>query len=250
MNKRTALITGATSGIGEATARKLHAIGYQIIATGRREDRLKKLQADLGADRLLTLCFDVRNREAVQLALAGLPESFKNIELLVNNAGNAHGMDLIQDGKWEDWEAMIDINIKGLLAVTQSVLPGMIERKSGHIINLGSIAGDQAYPKGNVYCASKAAVGLLTDTMRIDLNSVGIKVSEIKAGMVDTEFSQVRFGGDKDRANKVYEGMQPLTAEDMAEVIVYMVQAPRHVNLAEVVMLPLAQASAMVVNRS
>lgn len=249
MNTKTALITGATSGIGEATARKLHAIGYRIIGTGRREDRLEKLKGELGSDRLLTLCFDVRDREAVRTAIADLPEPYRNIDLLVNNAGNAHGMDLIQDGKWEDWEAMIDINIKGLLAVTQAVLPGMIERKSGHIINLGSIAGDQAYPRGNVYCASKAAVGLLTDTMRIDLNSVGIKVSEIKAGMVDTEFSQVRFGGDKARADKVYEGMQPLTAEDMAEVIVYMAQAPKHVNLAEVVMLPLAQASATVVNR-
>ena len=193
MKIKTALITGATSGIGEATAKKLHAIGYQIIATGRRLDRLEKLKSDLGSDRLLTLCFDVRDREAVRSTIAGLPEPYRNIDLLVNNAGNAHGMDPIQDGKWEDWEAMIDINVKGLLAVTQAVLPGMIERKSGHIINLGSIAGDQAYPRGNVYCASKAAVGLLTETMRIDLNSVGIKVSEIKAGMVDTEFSQVRF---------------------------------------------------------
>lgn len=250
MKIRTALVTGATSGIGEATARKLHALGYRIIATGRREDRLEKLTRDIGPERLLTLCFDVRNREAVQSVIQNLPDEFKSIDLLVNNAGNAHGMDLIQDGKWEDWEAMIDINIKGLLSVTQTVLPGMIERKNGHIINLGSIAGDQPYLKGNVYCASKSAVSMLTETMRIDLNSVGIKVSEIKAGMVDTEFSQVRFGGDKARADKVYEGLKPLTAEDMAEVIVYMAEAPQHVNLAEVVMLPLAQASATVANRN
>ena len=140
MNIRTALITGATSGIGEATARKLHAIGYQVIATGRRQDRLENLKSELGSDRLLTLCFDVRDRDTVRSVIAGLPEQFKNIDLLVNNAGNAHGMDLIQDGKWEDWEAMIDINIKGLLSVTQAVLPGMIERKSGHIINPGSHA--------------------------------------------------------------------------------------------------------------
>lgn len=249
LTSKTALITGATSGIGEATARKLFQLGYRIVATGRRQERLDALKEEFPSDRIYTLCFDVRDRSAVQEAISSIPAEFLSIDLLVNNAGNAHGMDLIQDGNWEDWEAMIDINVKGLLWVTQAVLPGMIGRKKGHIINLGSIAGDQPYALGNVYCASKSAVSMLTETMRIDLNMHGIKVSEIKAGMVDTEFSTVRFKGDRERANQVYQGLKPLTAQDMAEVIAYMAEAPPHVNLAEVVMLPLAQASATVAHR-
>lgn len=245
---KTALITGATSGIGWATAIKLHSLGYQIIATGRRAVRLEAL-ATILPDRLHCLQFDVRDRIEVQKAISGIPAALLPIDVLINNAGNAHGLDLIQDGSWADWDAMIDINVKGLLAVTEAVLPGMVARKSGHIINLGSIAGDQAYAKGAVYSASKAAVSLLTQSMRIDLNAVGIKVSEIKAGMVETEFSNIRFKGDETKAKAVYAGVEPLTADDIANTIAFMVQAPKHVNLAEVLMLPLDQASAHTFNR-
>ncbi|HRH33588.1 MAG TPA: SDR family NAD(P)-dependent oxidoreductase [Catalimonadaceae bacterium] len=246
---KIALITGATSGIGWATACKLHQLGFRIIATGRRQERLTELQSILKTN-ILTLQFDVSNRNEVQNSLHNLPEDWSKVDVLINNAGNAHGLDLIQDGKWTDWEAMIDINLKGLLAVTEVVLPGMVERKSGHIINLGSIAGDQAYAKGAVYCASKAAVSLLTQGMRLDLNAVGIKVSELKAGMVETEFSKVRFKGDLDRAAAVYSGLEPLKAEDVADTLAFMISAPKHVNLAEVLLLPLAQASAHTFNRS
>ena len=248
MSIKTALITGATSGIGWATAVKLHALGFQIIATGRRQDRLDELQ-QLLPDRLLTLCFDVSDRTALRKEIEGLPLAWSQIDLLVNNAGNAHGLDSIQNGNWADWEAMIDINVKGLLAATEAVLPGMVARKSGHIINLGSIAGDQPYANGAVYCGSKAAVSLITQGMRIDLNAVGIKVSELKAGMVETEFSVVRFKGDEERAKSVYAGVVPLVAEDIAETIAFMALAPAHVNLAEVVMMPLDQASVSVYNR-
>lgn len=248
MNK-IALITGATSGIGWATACKLHHLGYRIIAIGRRRDRLNELYSLLKTN-VLTLEFDVRNRESVKKSIESLPSDWSQIDLLINNAGNAHGMDLIQDGNWADWEDMIDINIKGLLAVTEAVLPKMIERKSGHIINIGSIAGDQAYAKGAVYGASKAAVSLLTQGMRLDLNPFGIKVSELKAGMVETEFSLVRFKGDQARAISVYQGLEPLTGNDVAETIAYMAEAPLHVNLAEVLMMPLAQASAHTFHRN
>lgn len=246
---KTALITGSTSGIGWATACKLHQMGFRIIATGRRQERLNELQKILETN-VLTMNFDVSNRIEVQESLQNLPADWSQIDVLINNAGNAHGLDLIQDGNWADWEAMIDINVKGLLAVTEVILPGMIERKSGHIINLGSIAGDQAYAKGAVYCASKAAVSLLTQGMRLDLNAVGIKVSELKAGMVETEFSKVRFKGDSDRAAGVYSGLEPLKAEDVADTLAFMISAPRHVNLAEVLLLPLAQASAHTFHRN
>jgi 3-hydroxy acid dehydrogenase/malonic semialdehyde reductase len=249
MDKRIVLITGATSGIGLETARILHSNGYYIIATGRREEKLKALQTEFNDERIYTLCFDVRNRAAIRSNLDRLPEDWKKIDVLVNNAGNAHGMDLFQDGKWEDWEAMIDINIKGLIAVTEAVLPSMLKNKSGHIINVSSIAGQQAYPKGSLYCASKSAVSMITECLRIDLNQEGIKVSEIKPGMVETEFSLVRFKGDAERAKQVYKGVEPLTGKDVAEVIVYMIQAPKHVNIAEVLLMPLAQASATVFNR-
>lgn len=245
---KTVLITGATSGIGWATACALHRNGYRILATGRRGNRLEELSALLKTN-ILTLNFDVSVRAEVKRNLENLPADWRKIDVLINNAGNAHGLDFIQDGNWEDWEAMIDINVKGLLAVTEVILPGMVERKSGHILNIGSIAGDQAYMKGAVYCASKAAVSLLTQGMRLDLNAAGIKVSELKAGMVETEFSKVRFKGDADRATAVYAGLEPLTAEDVADTIVYMVNAPTHVNLAEVLLLPLAQASAHTFNR-
>jgi NADP-dependent 3-hydroxy acid dehydrogenase YdfG len=249
MNKKTALITGATSGIGLETARILHSKGYSIIATGRRGDRLRELESELNHERIVTLCFDVRNREELRLQIQSLSDEWKEIDVLINNAGNAHGMEPFQNGNWSDWEAMIDINIKGLVAITEAVLPFMMERKSGHIINIGSIAGDQAYPKGSLYCASKSAVSMITECLRIDLNTEGIKVSEIKPGMVETEFSLVRFKGDEERAANVYKGVTPLSGMDVAEVIVYMVEAPKHVNIAEVLLMPLDQASTTVFNR-
>jgi NADP-dependent 3-hydroxy acid dehydrogenase YdfG len=180
----------------------------------------------------------------VQLQLASLPENWREISLLINNAGNAHGMDFFQEGNWDDWEAMMDINVKGLLAVTEAVLPAMRASGKGHIINVGSIAGEQPYPKGSVYCASKSAVKMISDCLRIDLNTEGIKVSEIRPGMVETDFSLVRFKGDTDRAAQVYKGLKPLSGKDVAEAILWMAEAPAHVNLSEVVIMPLAQASA------
>jgi 3-hydroxy acid dehydrogenase/malonic semialdehyde reductase len=249
MTMKTALVTGATSGIGLETARLLHAKGYQIIATGRRQERLDNLTKEFKGERILTLCFDVRDRNAVRSQIDALPDAWKQIDILINNAGNAHGMEVFQEGSWDDWEAMIDINIKGLIAVTEAVLPFMRIRKSGHILNVGSIAGDQAYAKGSMYCASKSAVSMFTDCLRIDLNSEGIKVSEIKPGMVETEFSLIRFKGDEERAKNVYKGVTPLNGKDVAEVIVYMVEAPAHVNIAEVLIMPLDQASTTVFNR-
>lgn len=249
MPKKTAFITGATSGIGWATALRLHQADFRIIATGRREDRLSELAQLLPEEDILTLCFDVRQRDAVQKAVDSIPPSWQSIDLLINNAGNAHGLEVFQEGSWEDWAAMMDINVLGLMAVTEAVLPFMLSRGKGHIINLGSIAGDQAYAKGAVYCASKAAVSLFTQGLRLDLNSAGIKVSELKAGMVETEFSLVRFKGDQQKAAQVYSGLQPLSAEDIADTLCYMAMAPHHVNLAEVLMLPLAQASAHTFHR-
>ena len=247
MNK-IACITGASSGIGRATAQSLAKDGFRLILCGRRKERLEELKASLGVESII-LVFDVTDQKSVISAFDSLSADWKNIDVLINNAGNAHGMDLFQDGKWEDWEAMIDINIKGLVAVTEAVLPGMLNNKSGHIINVSSIAGQQAYPKGSLYCASKSAVSMITECLRIDLNQEGIKVSEIKPGMVETEFSLVRFKGDAERAKQVYKGVEPLTGKDVAEVIVYMIQAPKHVNIAEVLLMPLAQASATVFNR-
>jgi len=249
MSRKTALITGATSGIGLETARILHQKGYHIIGTGRRKDRLENLEAEFKCERILTLCFDVRNRTELRSLIQSVPEEWKAIDVLINNAGNAHGMEPFQDGSWQDWEAMIDINIKGLIAVTEVVLPFMLARKSGHILNIGSIAGDQAYAKGSLYCASKSAVSMITECLRIDLNAEGIKVSEIKPGMVETEFSLVRFKGDEQRVKQVYNGVTPLTGKDVAEVIVYMLEAPKHVNIAEVLLMPLDQASTTVFNR-
>ena len=249
MRKKLACITGATSGIGRETALLLRDRGYRILATGRRKERLEALSSEFPPEDLHTLCFDVRDREAIQKNFSGLPPDWQDIDVLVNNAGNAHGLDLFQDGSWADWEAMIDGNVKGLVAVTEAVLPLMRRRGQGHILNLGSIAGDQAYAKGALYCASKSAVSMFTECLRIDLNAEGIKVSEIKPGMVETDFSLVRFKGDAERAAKVYEGVKPLSGKDVAEVIVYMIEAPAHVNLAEVMLMPLAQASATVFNR-
>ncbi|WP_445383751.1 SDR family NAD(P)-dependent oxidoreductase [Robiginitalea sp. IMCC43444] len=246
--KKTAFITGATSGIGRATAILLSQKGYQIIACGRRKERLKQLEEELKTP-VFPLLFDVRNREAVADAVASLPEAFRNIEVLVNNAGNAHGLDPIQSGNPDDWDAMIDINVKGLLYVTRAVLPIFIENKKGQIINIGSTAGKEVYPRGNVYCASKYAVDAINQGLRIDLNEHGIRVGAINPGLVETEFSDVRFKGDRDKAVKVYQGYQPLKPEDIAEIIYFAISRPPHVNIADLVVMPTAQASSTIVRK-
>ena len=250
MKKRIALITGATSGIGEAAARVLAKNNFDLILCGRRKDRLTKLVTELVTlTNVTTLSFDVRNQKEVNEAIASLSGEWKVIDVLVNNAGNAHGLDPIQSGSLEDWDNMIDINVKGLLYVSREVIPGMTKRNGGHIINLGSIAGKEVYPNGNVYCASKFAVDALTRGMRMDLNPFGIKVTSINPGMVDTEFSLVRFKGDEQKATSVYKGFDPLKAEDIAEIIRYVLDAPAHVVLADITVLPTAQGSSTVVNR-
>lgn len=246
--EQIALITGATSGIGKATVNELARNGYRIVACGRRQDRLDELKAQWG-DQLHTLAFDVRDQPAVAGAIAAIPESFRPIRVLVNNAGNAHGLDPIQSGSLEDWDAMIDINVKGLLYVTRAVLPMMLETGEGHIINIGSTAGKEVYPRGNVYCASKHAVDALNQAMRIDLNEAGIRVGAVNPGLVETEFSQVRFKGDDTRAAQVYQGFQPLTPEDIAEIIAFALSRPPHVNIADLVVMPTAQASSTIVRK-
>jgi 3-hydroxy acid dehydrogenase / malonic semialdehyde reductase len=248
--QRTALITGATSGIGEATARLLADNHFKLILCGRRKDRLENLVKELSSKtELITLSFDVRDQKQTAQAIQSLPSEWKNIDVLINNAGNAHGLSSVQSGSVEDWDAMIDINVKGLLYVSKEIMPGMIERKAGHIINIGSVAGKEVYPNGNVYCASKFAVDALTNSMRLDLNPYGIKVTGIHPGMVETEFSLVRFKGDTERAGKVYQGLTPLHAADIADVILFTVTRPAHVVLADMIILPVAQASATVVKR-
>jgi NADP-dependent 3-hydroxy acid dehydrogenase YdfG len=246
---KIAFITGATSGIGRAAALALAEVGYQIIATGRRADRLAELEKEMKQS-VRTLQFDVRDKEAVQAAIGSLPEEWRQIDVLLNNAGNAHGLSPIQTGDVQDWEMMLDINVKGLLYVSREIIPLMISRQKGHIINIGSVAGKEVYANGNVYCASKFAVDALTQGMRLDLNKEGIKVSEINPGLVHTEFSEVRFKGDTERAATVYQGFEPLVAEDIADLIVFMVTRPPHVNLAEILILPTAQASATTVNKN
>lgn len=247
--KKTALITGATSGIGRATAEVLAQSGYRIVACGRRHDRLQEL-IDTWGQQIHPLVFDVRDRKAVEEAVASIPEAFRPVRVLVNNAGNAHGLDPIQSGNPDDWDAMIDINVKGLLYVTRAVLPMLLEAGDGHIINIGSTAGKEVYPRGNVYCASKHAVDALNQGMRIDLNEAGIRVGAINPGLVETEFSQVRFKGDTGRAEQVYKGFQPLTPEDIAEIIAFTLSRPPHVNLTDLVVMPTAQASSTIVRRS
>jgi 3-hydroxy acid dehydrogenase/malonic semialdehyde reductase len=252
MNK-IALITGATSGIGLATARKFAENQYDLIITGRRKERLDKLGKELlesnNKIRVLPLAFDVRSLSEVVQNLGNLERDWQNIDILVNNAGLAVGLSHIDEGVIDDWERMIDTNIKGLLYITRLVSPGMAERGKGHILNIGSIAGKEVYENGNVYCATKYAVDALSRSMRIDLVKHGIKVTNIAPGLVKTEFSDVRFKGDKEKAEVPYKGMKPLSGEDIADVIFYCVNLPDHVNIDDVLIMPVAQASATIVKR-
>ena len=246
---KTALITGATSGIGRATALEFAKHGIRLILCGRRQERLAELQNSLSKQTdVITLNFDVRNKSDVFKALESLPETFKRIDILINNAGNAHGLDPIQEGNIDDWDAMMDINVKGLLYVSKAIIPQMTERQSGHIINIGSSAGREVYPKGNVYCASKHAVAAINDGMRIDLNPYGIKVSSINPGLVETEFSKVRFKGDA-VADSVYKGYKALQPEDIAEIIYFAISRPQHVNIADLLVFPTAQANSVTVKK-
>ncbi len=250
MASKTALITGATSGIGRATAQLFAANQINLILCGRRQDRLEALQNDLGAKtKVYILNFDVRDKDAVLSSIHNLPEEFSNIDILINNAGNAHGLEPINDGSVEDWDAMLDINVKGLLYVSKAIIPQMVSKKSGHIINIGSTAGKEVYPKGNVYCASKHAVDAINQGMRMDLNPYGIRVGAVNPGLVETEFSKVRFKGDDVRAETVYSGYQPLKPEDIADIIHFVVTRPYHVNIADLVVMPTAQASSTILNK-
>ncbi|MFT4698828.1 MAG: 3-hydroxy acid dehydrogenase/malonic semialdehyde reductase [Flavobacteriaceae bacterium] len=251
MNNKTALITGATSGIGKSTAVVFAKNGINLILCGRRQNRLDELQNELSSFcDVMTLNFDIRDKNDVFSKIQELPSNFSEINILINNAGNAHGLDPFQEGNIEDWEAMLDINVKGLLYVSKAVLPQMLERKDGHIINIGSTAGKEVYPQGNVYCASKYAVDAINQGMRIDLNGKGIRVGAINPGMVETEFSEVRFKGDSEKASKVYQGFTPLQPEDIADIIWFTVTRPAHVNIADLTVMSLDQASSTIVNKN
>lgn len=248
--RKTALITGASSGIGRATARIFADNGINLIICGRRKERLEKLQKQLRAKvDIHVLDFDIRDKSAVFKAYNSLPEEFSKIDILINNAGNAHGLSPIDQGDIDDWDAMMDINVKGLLYISKAIIPSMIKNNTGQIINIGSTAGKEVYPGGNVYCASKHAVDAINQAMRIDLNQYGIRVGAINPGLVETEFSEVRFKGDRDRAKQVYQGYTPLTAEDVAEIIYFTVSRPAHVNIADLIVMPTDQASSTIVNK-
>lgn len=249
---KIALITGATSGIGEATAELFAGEGYDLILTGRRNDRLEKLGSRLNKKHNIEIAvteFDVRNRASVIENLEGLPTKWKKVNVLINNAGLSQGLDPVDKGDYDDWDTMIDTNVKGLLYVSKVVMNWMTGNGHGHIINIGSIAGKEVYPNGNVYCASKHAVDALSQGMRIDLLPHGIKVSAVHPGAVETEFSVVRFKGDEGRAKKVYEGFKPLVAADIADAIWYIVSRPAHVNINDIVVMPTAQANATTIFR-
>ena len=251
MNK-IVFITGASSGIGAACAKKFAQAGYDLVLNARSEDKLRPLLEELAQSYSIQICpliFDVRDRQAAQQAIDSLPEAFKAIDVLVNNAGLALGMDKEYEGIEENYDTMIDTNITALLMITRMVVPGMVERGRGHIINIGSVAGDAAYPGGSVYCATKAAVKVLSDGLRMDLVHTPLRVTNVKPGLVETNFSITRFAGDKERADKVYQGIKPLTGDDIADVVYYAASAPAHVQIAEVLVLATHQASGSLVYR-
>lgn len=252
MKGKTIFITGATSGIGQACARKFATMGCRLILNGRNLVKLSALEQELIASgvEVLVLAFDVRDREAMRRAVEALPEEWHNIDVLINNAGLVIGMDKEYEGSLEEWDIVIDTNIKALLAMTRLIVPGMVKRGCGHVINIGSIAGDAAYAGGSVYCATKAAVKALSDGLRIDLVDTPLRVTNIKPGMVETNFSVVRFRGDKQKADAVYEGIRPLTGDDIADVVYYAASAPAHVQIAEVLVMPTYQATGTVCHRN
>lgn len=252
MKGKTIFITGATSGIGQACARKFAAMGCRLILNGRNLVKLSALEQELIASgvEVLVLAFDVRDREAMRRAVGTLSEDWRNIDVLINNAGLVIGMDKEHEGSLEEWDIVIDTNIKALLAMTRLIVPGMVKRGCGHVINIGSIAGDAAYAGGSVYCATKAAVKALSDGLRIDLVDTPLRVTNIKPGMVETNFSVVRFRGDKQKADAVYEGIRPLTGDDIADVVYYAASAPAHVQIAEVLVMPTYQATGTVCHRN
>ncbi|TRX66213.1 SDR family NAD(P)-dependent oxidoreductase [Carboxylicivirga sp. M1479] len=245
--KKIAMVTGATSGIGRATATMLSKLGFNLIITGRRQERLDVLQAELNnnGSEVMSLCFDIRKNKETENAIQQLSNEWAQIDILINNAGLAAGADPIYNGLWSDWEQMIDTNIKGLLYLSKLIIPGMMERKQGHIVNVSSIAGKETYANGNVYCATKHAVEAITKGMRIDLLPYNIKVSSVSPGMVETEFSIVRFHGDKGKADNVYKGLTPLFENDIAETIEFIVTRPPHVNINDILVMPTAQATAV-----
>lgn len=249
--KKTVLITGATSGIGEACARKFAANGYRVILTGRNKEKLQQLAESLKAvtSDIVTLVFDVRDSQTAKTAYETLAEDWKEIDVLINNAGLALGLEPIYEGSEDDWATMIDTNIKGLLTMTRLIVPHMVERNSGHVINIGSVAGDAAYAGGNVYCATKAAVKAITDGLRIDVAHTSVRVTNLKPGLVETNFSNTRFHGDGQRADMVYQGITPLTGDDIADVALYAANAPAHVQIAEVLVLATHQANGSIIHR-
>ena len=247
---RIAFITGATSGIGKATAEAFAGVGIDLILCGRRQERLDEVAAELSSKvKVTTLVFDVRDKGAVFAAVGSLPDNWKNIDILVNNAGNAHGLGTLDEGDTDDWDAMIDGNVKGLLYVSKAIIPLLLERGKGHIVNISSIAGKQTYANGAVYCASKAAVEVISEGMRLELTQHGIKTTNVAPGAVETEFSLVRFKGDETRAEKVYQGFEPLQAGDIADAILYAVNAPDRVTIADITILAGAQSAATVIHR-
>ncbi len=252
MEKKTVLITGASSGIGEGCARKFAMNGHRLILNGRNQEKLKAVKQELEEKyraEVLLLPFDVRDREVAEAALNALPGDWKEIDVLINNAGLVIGVDKEHEGNLDEWDVVIDTDVKALLAMTRLVVPGMVERGRGHVINMGSIAGDYAYPAGNVYCACKAAVKALSDGLRIDLVDTPVRVTNIKPGLVETNFSVVRFRGNKEAADNVYKGIRPLSGDDIAEVVYFAAAVPQHIQIAEVLVMPTNQATGTIVSR-
>lgn len=248
---KLAIVTGATAGIGESTARKLARIGFDLVLTGRRQERLERLKQQIENDyniNVQLLCFDIRDKKEVETAIEKI-EKIEELEILINNAGLASGLSPIHEGDNDDWEKMIDTNIKGLLYISRKIMPYMVKNKKGHIVNIGSVAGREVYPNGNVYCATKHAVDALSKAMRIDLLPHGIRVTQIAPGAVETEFSIVRFHGDEGKAKAVYNGFDPLLAEDIADAVIYAVTRPAHVNINDMLIMPTAQATATNIDR-